>query len=203
MTERDLDIIETLACRVRVMTLSQIANLWCEGDVADTLEHLNQLALTGAIEHTKTYSQYEKRSECVFRWTPTDQEPSFEQIVESRFAGQRTHNIAGDIYTATRFAANLFASEFTEFPSPEERPEQLRLSDAYVAHCSSRSTEASFWFNCRAGEPDTSNQTKPEVFIVDTEASPTRAVSLLSRSVQRFKATHRYCQHEGISYELW
>ena len=203
MTERDLDIIETLTCRVRVMTLSQIATLWWEGDAILASEALNQLVATGSIERTETYSQYEMTSECLFRWIPSDAKPAFDEIIDTHYARQRSQKVAGEIYTATRFAANLFASEFTTFPSPEERPEQIRMAEAYVAHRSSRSTEASFWFNCRAGEPDASNQTKPEVLIVDAEASPTRAVSLLSRSVQRFQATHRYCQHEGISYELW
>ena len=201
------NLIETLTCRVRVLSLPQIERGWAtqpgfSGGVMNTVLRLvNSRLLDGAVWDVSP-SPVGHNSLC--SWQPGERQPDLvrlERLVRDRW-NRPTHETP--VVSATHIAARLFGSMTNGLPPTNHRNHDLLLSEVYLHYCDRHPQLASGWLGEDAvtmAEPGIKN---PDAFLFDNCGAIVRVIESAGRySLNQLEAFHQYCQSEQLPYELW
>ncbi|MDA0283177.1 MAG: hypothetical protein O3B86_07460 [Planctomycetota bacterium] len=206
-TPRDLDIVETLTRRVRLLTDQQIQSIWWpeRGSLAVVHRRLGKLQSSRLLERTTINAQpVNTRIQPLACWTPGQPAPHAQHV--SAAARQRWNCAAVPtrVYSASRFAANLSGSSALHFPRPEQFDHDLLLGQVYVEYRTNRSDEAARWVGEDALPKAGYRIKDPDAFLRDDAGRVVRIIESAGRySPIQIESFHNHCRKYSVSYELW
>ena len=206
-TQRDYDIVHTLAIRLRLMTISQAAAIWWPRQ--STQRHARRRMRH--LVHARLLQRYiinahpllEPKQPLV-TWRPGEARPDCREVSERARSRWNSPAIPTEVYTASKQAANLFAADSHGLPALDHRDHDLLLADAYVAYRVQKPSEADRWI----GEdflPKAGFRIKdPDAFLIDDKGRPARVIESAGRySTKQIASFHDHCKSLALSYELW
>lgn len=205
-TARDLDIVESLTQRVRLLSLDQVARIWWAKGSGLRVVHrrLRKLAEAGLIEcRLVNVCIGIQPTEPLISWSAGDEEPNADKLADRNQSRWDQRAVPTEIITATRLAANLFGSSVFGLPPVHHRDHDLLLSEIYVVYCIRRPTEANLW---RGADNSCSDSPVPraDAFLLNEDRTVVRAIESAGHAgAHEITAFHRRCAQASLSYELW
>ncbi len=210
-TDRDNEILEALACRVRVFSLEQLAGAWwptASNAQAISRRRLTELSGAGWLHATHVYvSRMLELTAPIHIWSPGEPDPDCAAIARSlaqRWEVDRPPTRLS-VFTATR-------QTLDEFGGPV-RPKRLdtlyathdlNLAAVYLFFRRERPDDAGAWI----GEdlrPKAGYKLKdPDAVLEFSDGRPELVVELGGKySQETVQAFHEDCARRGRRYELW
>ena len=206
-TERDLDIVETLTRRVRLLNIEQIARIWwpANGGLRVIRRRLQRL-IDGRLLHQAIVNAHPPVpvSSPLTVWKPGDDAP--DPAVVSAEARNRWTEAAvpTDVYFASQLGANLFGSTAGRLPDFNHRDHDLLFGDVYAIYRTSRPDEAGLWVGEDALSKAGYRIKDPDAFLVNEYGQRLRVIESTGRySVRQVESFHEYCVERDLPYELW
>lgn len=207
-TARDLQIVEALTTKVRLLTRDQVARGWWQPSkrrAEHTAERLRVLTAAGLLDSYRVNVHPVLRVETpVFRWAPGDSDPEAEAVAK-RLRGRWTEAARPTtVYAASRLAANLFGSFAGRLPDLTHRDHDLLLGEVYLLYLRAEPEAAARW----AGEdtrPKAGFRIKdPDAFLLNDGGDIDRVVESGGRyGATQVEAFHEHCAEHDLPYELW
>lgn len=205
-TPRDLDIVETLTRRVRLLSFAQLQRgWWSETTSPRTVQdRLSRLVKAGLLQRTVANVRCLTVTRPLHVWRPGGKRPHAVRV--SQQAHRRWPRTAAptELFFATKLAANLFGSHAGRFPKLEHRDHDLLLGDVFVFYRRQRPTEAPLW-NGEDTRPKAGFRVKdPDAFLLDANGKTVRVIeSAGSYSPRQVESFHQHCVEHELAYELW
>ena len=206
-THRELDIVDALTRRVRLMTLSQIGHVWWPevGSQKTLRRELKRLRDGGLVQRTMTNAHPRLAIKSpVAVWEPSQVEPDLHRVAE-RIRGRWRHCAEPtEVYWASSQAANLFGSAAGQLSNVLHRDHDLLLSEVYVFYRLQCPELVHRW----AGEDVFSKAgfriKNPDAFLFDDYGRPMRVVESAGRyGIRQLESFHQHCVECDLPYELW
>jgi hypothetical protein len=201
------DLMETLTCRVRVLTLSHVQRGWTEspGSTGTAVESVQRLVKAGLLQgEVRELPPSPVGDHPLCRWSPGDREPDLmrlEQIVRNRWDSQP---VPTPIVAATDKAARLFGSSSAGLPPANHCNHDLLLAEVYVRYRCTQPELAKSWLGEDAVEIAERGVKNPDAFLFDAEGKVVRVIESAGRySLRQLDAFHRHCAAAELPYELW
>lgn len=209
LTERDSEILETLARRVRVLTLEQIARFWwphaenarlLAGRRIEKLATAAYVLPFGLSAHPEIFIHSP-----VVRWQPGEPTPDLGGAayrLQSRWtAGARLTRAV----IASKATGYRYGGHGGRFPRPTEGTHDIHLAAVYLRFRQSAPELARGWTSeeaIRRSRPTNRGLKLPDALIV---TSTMRKVIEFGGSYSREKLAsfHEYCSEESLPYEVW
>lgn len=207
-TPRDLDIVETLAAKVCLLTAGQIARGWWEPSKCRE-EHararLRRLTRAGLLcsYRVNAHPMWELRGPVV-RWKPGEPDPDAGAASGALQARWTEPARPTTVYTASPAAAGLFGCTGGELPELTHRDHDLLLGEVFVTYRRSDPDAARRWVG-EATRPKAGYRVKdPDAFLLDREGKTIRAIESGGKyGPERVEAFHEHCAGHRMPYELW
>ena len=136
-TARDIEIVETLTRRLRVLALSHIRSIWWLNAGSQSLvqRRLRRLIRGGLVQQTTINSiSIEPGDSPLLRWKPGESTPDFAHIERNAIDRLGTPKSPTEVYTASRLAANLFGVSGGYRPHHENVDHDLLLAAVFVRY---------------------------------------------------------------------
>lgn len=208
LTDRDLELLDTLTQRVRVLSLDQVARTWW-GNSADPRDgarrRLRSLEGWGFIERVKLTGHRElELTEPLVLWSPGDEQPDFGALayrLERRWPDPPATAPAA---IASREAGSWLGGKGGRVPKPVEVSHDLSLGALYLRFRSEESERARHWVSeARLKEegfgdtevlPDALIRGGGEETVIEFAGSYPRS---------KFEKLHTFCARRGLPYEVW
>ena len=206
-TKRELDIVETLTRRVRLLSIPQVKQIWWPevGTTRQVHTRLRRL-IVGGLLHRVSLNAHPLLpiQKPLASWQPGHPEPHFDTTsvrARNRWTGPP---IRHEVVFASRQAANLFGSSAGRLSSLTHRDHDLLLGEVYVLYRTSRSGEASLWLGEDA-RPKAGYRIKdPDAFLIDNYGKTLRVIESAGRyGPTQCESFHWHCVQYGLPYELW
>lgn len=207
LTDRDLDLFETLTWRIRVAAVSQVVELlWPDVKGRTTPRNrLNKLAATGWLERHRINARLLSTADTpLIAWRPGEDVPDAQQAAAR--IRERRHIAAApiDVCVPSARTANLFGSSARSLPRFEHRDHDLRLAAVYCHYRKSRPELARGWIGHHARLPDQHFSRNPDAVLVDAQDRITRIIESAGEwNAGQIKAFHEFCFDNDLSYEIW
>jgi hypothetical protein len=208
-TTRDREIVETLAAKVRVLSLAQVARGWWNPSQRRE-EHartrLRLLRRAGLLDEYRVnlHPPLELRGPA-FRWSPGDGDPDAEAVARQLQARWTEAARPTTVYTASPLAANLFGCTGGELPDLTHRDHDLLLGEVFVTYLLSEPDIARRRWIGEATRPKAGFRIKdPDAFLVDDAGNTLRVVESGGKyDAERVTTFHEHCVENRLTYELW
>ena len=206
-TKTDLDIVETLARRVRLLSVEQVARVWWPElrSLRVVRRQLRRLRTAGLVAKAmvNVHPLLDVRAPLV-HWTPGEDEPDFARIAARAKDRWRLASIPKQIFLATKLAANLFGSSAGHLPELTHRDHDLLLGQVYVLYTTTRPTEATRWVGQDARPRAGYRIRNPDACLLGSGGQVIRVIQAAGRYSQKQVETfHEHCISYGLPYELW
>ena len=207
LTDRDLDLLDALTLRVRLLTLRQLTELWWpNGNNQRCARHrLECLEAARLVEiHRVNAHPLLPVARPLFEWRPGDAEPDCEHVAACCRDRWNRPAVPMTVCVATSLAANLFGSTARGVPHRDHRNHDLRLASIYVAYRLQRPQLAALWIG-EHGLAKAGHRIKdPDAFLRHDNGQVFRVIESAGRygeaQVQSF---HDHCEANDLPYELW
>ena len=207
-TERDIDIVRTLAVKVRVLTLDQVAMGWWESTKRATFHARRRLAKLVSANLLQRYRinvhPLLDATEPLYSWSPSSEAPdaaALSERAQSRWTEPATPT---NVYTASPLAANLFASYARRLLRPSEWDHDLLLAQVYVHYVKTDPNLARHWSGEDTRVKAGHRIKDPDVFVYDDDDRICLVVESAGRyTVTQIAAFHEHCVKYDLPYELW
>ncbi|MBN8625632.1 MAG: hypothetical protein J0M17_09095 [Planctomycetes bacterium] len=207
LTDRDLDLLETLTMRVRMLAMIQWAQLgWPLGRNLKTAQRrLRQLTDTGLIEtHVVNAHPLLPAEQPLAEWQPGNCDHDAKKISEQ---ARRRWNAAAQPMTvcvASPLAAGLFGSTARGLPAVEHRDHDLRLASTYVYYRQHQPQAALMWLGNHALPKAGYRLKNPDALLRDPCGRTLRVIHSAGHySHEQVESFHKYCVEHDLPYELW
>lgn len=207
LTRRDLDLLDVLTLRVRLLTIPMAARLWWPGgrNVRLARRRLEQLAQSGFIEfHGFNAHPLLPVTAPIFAWRPGIDDPDCERIAAHCRARWVQPARLTAVCVATPLAANLFGSTARGVPPREHRDHDLRLACVYAAYRQQQPRLATLWTG-EHGLPKAGYRIKdPDAFLCAADGRVLRIIESAGRyNAKQVQSFHDHCEANELAYELW
>jgi hypothetical protein len=207
LTERDLDLVETLALRVRMLTVQHAAAIWWPKarSLRTLRRRLESLAAVGWIELRIVNAHPPLPvTRPLFRWKPGAAEPDTDNIA-SQLRGRWSQAARPtEVCVASPLAACLLGSTARRLPPPEHRDHDLRLASVYVHYRKALPRLASLWVGEHALPKAGYRIKDPDAFLRDRSGRVFRVIESAGRySAAQVESFHEHCVEFALPYELW
>lgn len=206
-TPRDLDIVETLTRRVRLLTEPQIQSIWWTQPCTPAVvrRRLWKLRSNGLLERTTINAQPVRTTLTpLAEWSPGSTAPDSTAVSEAARRRWDQPAVPTRVYSASRLAANLFGSSATGFPRPEQFDHDLLLGQVYVEYRTHRQQLADQWIGEDALPKAGFRIKDPDAFLRDEDGRVVRVIESAGRySPLQIESFHDHCRRYSLSYELW
>lgn len=206
-TKRDFDLIETLCCRVRVLSLENIYRGWWSTDhkVAHVEADVDRLVRAGLVQSVVWTAKVVLVNDApLFAWKPPLPPPDFEELanlVRHRWP-KTTRRVQA--FVATSKAARLFGSSANNIPPAHHRSHDLILAAVFVHYRTKRPDEARHWLGEDALPMAEKGVKNPDAFLLDANGKVRRVIESAGHySQDQIETFHRYCVQTELPYELW
>ncbi len=208
LTKRDLAILETLALRVRVLTVDQIARTWfrATSDPVRQADHrLRTLTERGLIERFTVFARPELKMDApAAAWRPGAAPPDFGKL--SHLLVQRwTEPIkATPLVIVSQPAGNWLGGTGGRRPRRSEVSHDITLGGVYLRWLGLRCRPGDNWisearlrglgYGGRASLPDAMVESGGRRLVIEVGGEyPARKLA----------SFHAFCQKERLPYEIW
>ena len=206
-TTRDLDIVETLTRRVRLLSILQIARIWWPqaGSLRVVRRRLLRVAQSGLVTRAiVNVHPLLDISQPLARWTPGGDIPDFREVSLQAKSRWQSASTPQEIFCATRLAANVYGSSAGALPDLTHRDHDLLLAQVYVVYRKIGTAEARDWVGEDALPKAGYRIKDPDAFLVDSDGNVNRVIESAGRySFRQVESFHEHCVEHGLPYELW
>ena len=206
LTPRNLDVLETLTRRVRLLSLQQVARIWWPDghSTAGAIRRCDSLSADGWIERHVINAHPQLAIRPLSVWNPGEDEPEFavlSQLCRTRWS---LAAVPTPVIVATPRAANLFGSTSRGLPAVEHRNHDLRLAQVYVHYRRQQPRLAAQWLGEHALPKAGYRLKDPDAFLVDTAGRVRRVIESAGRyDIEQLESFHEHCVESDLPYELW
>ncbi len=207
LTSRDLDLLETLTRRVRLLTVHQVAELWWpDGNRQRPARgRLERLFAAKLIElHRMNVHPLLPVNAPLFAWQPGEAEPDFEQLAAHCRDRWNKPAVPMTVCVAAPLTANLLGSTARSVPKREHRNHDLRLASVYVAYRLRKPQLAELWLGEHALPKAGYRIKDPDAFLRRPNGDVLRVIESAGRyDATRVESFHDHCEANEFPYELW
>lgn len=203
----ELDVLDALTRRVRLMTIRQVSDIWwpqcaAQSETSRQLKRLRQASLiqrSVIVAHPRLAPRRP-----VVSWEPGGPTPDLAAATHRiRLRWNQTPEPI-EVYWASEQAANLFGSAARSMAGPCHRDHELLLSDVFVFYRMREPQLARRW----GGEsifPKAGFRIKdPDAFLFDDDGNVCRVIESAGRyGLAQVRTFHRHCVENQLPYELW
>ena len=201
------DLMETLTCRVRLLSLPHIHQGWTQqfGSSTDIVDYIKQLVDAGLIVgDVWTVPASPIGEQPLVAWTTQHSTPDLVQIAEIVQTRWDEPSTPTPVVAATRKAARLFGSSAGGLPPTNHRNHDLLLAGVYVRYRTTEPELAGTWLGEDAVAIAERGVKNPDAFLFDDDGNVTRVIESAGRySLAQLESFHRHCQSAELPYELW
>lgn len=207
LTPRDLDLLETLTCRVTMLSARQAIDLWWPNSKGPHRARrcLRRLAKNGLIKrYIINVHPLLPVHRPLFRWRPGVAAPDTERIAAEARARWSQPARPTEVLVASPQTARLMGSSARRLPPIERRDHTLRLASVYLQYRITLPHLAGLW----VGEPALP-RSEPgsrgfNALLRDDSGRPLRAIQAVGRwSPDQAERFHAHCAEADLPYELW
>ena len=206
-TDEIVDLLETLTCRVRVLSFRHLQRGWSEqfGGPPAVVDSVHRLIAADLIVGDVWNVQPSPiRPNPIIAWSPRDAQPNLleaEPVVRNRWD---RHPVPTPVIAATDRASRLFGSRGFGFPPENHRNHDLLLSSVYLRYRIHHPKLAQNWLGEDAVQLAERGVKNPDAFLLDDSGDVVRVIESAGRySLDQLESFHRHCKAAGLPYELW
>ena len=207
LVPRDLELLDTLSLRVRLLTVRQVAELWWPSgsNQRRVWKRLEQLAAHKLVEiHRVNAHPLLPVSSPIFAWQPGKEEPDCEKLSEQCRMRWHRPSQPMTVCVAAPRTANCFGSTAAGLPKQEHLNHDLRLAAVYAAYRLQRPELAALWIGEHALPKAGYRIKDPDAFLRRGDGQPFRVIESAGRySTDQVQSFHEHCESHGLAYELW
>lgn len=210
LTTRDDDILKTLALRVRMLSLSQIAQAWWVPTAAgeqNARRRLVTLAEVGFLGSAHVYARpLPEMERPVVAWSPHQPEPDFGAVswtLLSRWTKPPRRLL---VYFATRRGANQYGGRHRGGVRQElQATHDLGVAEVYLHLRLQAPQTATRWTGEDMLRPSRKHQKVPDALLTppQPDAAPVVIEFGGAYDARRVRSFHRDCSKRKLSYEIW
>ncbi len=204
---REFDLLETLTCRVRVLSRDQIHTGWRQTRSSpEELERELRRLVDARLMATQVWRVQRPSigKNPLFAWQSGAAAPDLKSLaaqVRNRWMN-KCESLR--VYVATSLTARLMGSSAGGFPAANHRNHDLLLSAVYVNYRRNEPDKARRWIGEDALPMAETGIKNPDAFLIDDNSQRCHVVESAGRySRQQLRQFHQYCCDEQLSYELW
>ena len=207
LTDRDRELLQSLALKVRVFSQRQIADDFWDGSLPNARRRLKRLLdqelLLRVTVHARSLPLLESP---LASWRPGDPEPDFGKLAYQCQARWRQRPVRPcSAFIASSKAAQLFgAAHRGELSNPTQATHDLGVAAVWLRLRQIAPEWSTAWqgedllAHTRVGEK------LPDAFIVNSQAQVTCVIEFGgSYDTERVKAFHHDCLRRQLPYQLW
>ncbi|TWU62653.1 hypothetical protein V7x_43880 [Crateriforma conspicua] len=201
------DLLETLTCRVRLLSLAHVQHGWAKqfgnsGGAVVAIQRLVNAGLIAGDVWNLPISPIGEEPLAV--WTPLHAAPDFMQLTEVVQTRWDKPTQPTPVVAATHKAARLFGSSAGGLPPTNHRNHDLLLAAVYIRYRLTQPKLAKTWLGEDAVAIAERGVKNPDAFLFDDEGHVTRVIESAGRySLEQIESFHRHCQSAELPYELW
>ena len=207
LTARDLDLLDTLTSRVRILPLHLAAQGWWPEarNQGTARRRLDLLAQAGWIEcHIINAHPLLPVLQPLFTWEPGQDAPEADRIASAARSRWSQPARPLEVCVASSQAACLLGSTARRLPPPEHRDHDLRLAAVYVHYRTVLPALAELWIGQHALAKAGYQVKDPDALLCDENGRVLRVIESAGRNgapqIERF---HQHCVEFDLPYELW
>ena len=208
-TQRDIDILRTLAMRVRMLNEDQIVKIWWpkrDRGEGNSQRRLTKMRLAGLIHRYRiTCHPIIELDEPIFIWRPGDNAPNPGKIAHRLRSRWKLPSVTQTVFVGTeKTCRHLFPGLGGAGPGKiYDWKHDLHVAEVYRFYRRYREDEASLWVGEDALPKAGFGEKDPDAFLMDGK-TPTRIVEFGgSYNAERVRDFHLHCRERLIEYELW
>ena len=206
-TPRDLDVVETLTRRVRLLAIEQIARIWWPSATSSRAvrRRLRRLAAGGLI-HRAIVNAHPLLpiARPLVRWSPDRNDPDFGRASAQARSRWNQPAIPHEVYFASRLGANLLGSSAGKLPDLTHRDHDLLLGQVYVWYRTKCTAEPGCWLGEDALPKAGYRIKDPDAFLVGSGGRFLRVIeSAGAYGRAQVESFHEHCLERDLPYELW
>jgi len=207
-TPRDYDLLETLALKVRILTLPQIAGGWWSESanaVPNARRRLRQLVTAGLLRRCSlSIHPILKLTMPICSWNPGDC-PLDPGAVSWKLCNRWTEAPqAVTTYSASRQTVNLLASYGGSPPDFQHATHDAHVAEVYLWYLRHDPSTAAIWLGEDAFPKAGYRVKDPDAFAIGPDGNPTRAIEFGGRyDAERVADFHQHCAERRLPYEIW
>ena len=210
LTERDREIVGMLCCRVRIVSLSQVANHWwneAKQGLENARRRLSVLVKDGLLNESQVMARpLPELTAPVMSWNPGDAEPAYGSIawrLQSRWEKEPRKT---RVYFATSRAANLFGGRAAGRIKQEfQATHDLGVSEMFLQILKQRPDEAKNWIGEDEIASHRRGQKLPDAVIALRADDRPQLVLEFGGAYDKDRLIefHFDNQQRGLPYEIW
>lgn len=205
---RDEDVLHTLATKVRILSLDQIARTWwphARDPAAAARRRLEALAESDLLTFEPLWARPELAlTEPLATWQPGLRRPDLGQLAPLVRSRWEKPALRTPCAFATRAGSLRFGGEGGRSPREAEVTHDLHLARVYLLMRTELPTRAQSWVaeeGIAAARIDRV-QKLPDAQV--TDGTHQTAIEFAGAySLEKLSAFHLYCETERLAYELW
>ena len=201
------DLMETLTCRVRLLTLAHIRQGWAAqfstiGGVVTAIERLVAAGLVVGDVWDVPASPIGEKPLAV--WEPQRASPDLVQLADIIQARWTEPSSPTPVVAATQKAAVLFGSSAGGLPPMNHRNHDLLLAAVYIHYRTKNPELADLWYGEDAVSIAERGVKNPDAFLINHDGHVTRVIESTGRySLKQLESFHQHCLTAELPYELW
>jgi hypothetical protein len=208
LSARDAELLQTLAQRVRLLSLVQVARTWWHGSKrpeVDAIRRLRTLAAAGLVTLEEYLAAPElAQDEPLATWQPGLSSPDLPAVARACARRAAVSAVVTLCACATALAATHYGGRAGHPPRDTEISHDLHLAHVYLLMCEELPTRAATWQmedvifpgRCEPGAK------RPDALVSDGLHN-TAIESAGAYDRPKLEAFHRYCEEARLGYELW
>lgn len=207
LASRDIDLLQTLTTRVRLLTAAQAADTWWTNRrrEARATRRLRELCRAGLLQERAVLSEpFLPLDAPIASWAPGDATPDYHAIawrLQRRWTETARETV---VFLATDLAADTVGGVAARLPTLGQETHDLHVSQVYLRMRRERPQLAAYWLGEEIVRPTRTDEKLPDALIVTRAGNPARVIEFGGRyDHKRVAAFHLDCQARGLPYELW
>lgn len=211
LTDRDRDILGTLALKVRILTAEQAARTWWPEAIrsrAAAIRRLGQLVRSGHLKSVERLTRPEcSLVEPLARWRPCRPSPPLTQISTCARARHRGQPALTRLYSASKGTSLGLAGVRIRPVRSSETSHDVHLAAVYLRYRLDQPRMAAKWVAEWTIPELLGPRRKPNDKIPDAALISGPRVTAIefvgTYSTAKLEAFHAYCEARRYAYELW
>lgn len=207
-TLRDLQILEALTVKVRMLTIEQIAETWWPpGRYQVTNARRRMVRLVRAKLVLRYRINIHPRiplNAPVAEWKPGDDSPEFAAVSTMLKNRWTLPAEPTSVFLASKRSANLFGTYAGPLKDPVQATHDVHLSDIYLWYQQHKPWFCDSWIGEDALKKAGTGVKDPDAFLVRPDGEVSRVIDFGGKySADRVKEFHGHCAARSLPYELW
>lgn len=209
LTNRDKDILRTLAKKVRMMTADQVAQGWWKPST---------VAIDVATRRLRALKAYRLLDDVrlpahpmldlslpLLTWKPGQSDPDYYAISYRLTSRWPTEYLPTTVYMASDRAVRMFGlSGAQRIQHPDQATHDLHLSAVYLRLLQDQPVLAQAWVGEDEFAAEREGQKLPDAVAKDAAGNVVLVIEFGGKyDPERFKAFHEDCRKRGTPYQLW